>query len=157
MDERPNVDDRAPADVIGALVERVLALAGTWPAWDGKIRIADDRIYTPHKAIRRVTDHMIDHLAQMEAQLAGSAPIRDTWHGSYVTTATDLAPFNEQDLNETRNRLLRLGQLWRVRLAALSDEELDRADGSAYTPREMAFHLAESVFYAEAVGELRPA
>jgi hypothetical protein len=60
-------------------------------------------------------------------------------------------------LNEARNRLLRLGQLWRVRLAALSDQELHRADGSAYTPREMAFHLAESVFYAEAVGELRPA
>jgi hypothetical protein len=156
MDERPSVDGRAPVDVIGDMVQRVLALAGTWLVWDGKIRIADDRIYTPHKAIRRVADHLIDHLAQLEAQLAGTSQIPDTWHGSYVTTAADLVPFYEQDLNEARNRLLRLDQLWRVRLEALSDEELDRADGSAYTPREMAFHVAESVFYAEAVGELRP-
>jgi hypothetical protein len=154
MDERPNVDERAPADVIGGMVERVLALAGTWLAWDGKIRIAEDRIYTPHKAIRRVTDHLIDHLAQLEAQLAGSPPIPDTWHGSYVTTEADLAPFYEQDLNEAQNRLLRLDQLWRLRLSALSDEVLDRGDASAYTPREMAFHVAESAFYAEAVGEL---
>jgi len=31
----PTVDDRHPADVVTAMVEQVLALATSWPAWDG--------------------------------------------------------------------------------------------------------------------------
>jgi hypothetical protein len=38
---------------------------------------ADDRVYTPHKAIRRVADHMIDHLAQLEAHVSGAEPLPD--------------------------------------------------------------------------------
>ncbi len=151
-DERPNVDDRDPADAITEMVEEVLELARTWPAWDGEPCPADDRIYTPHKAIRRVADHMLDHLAQLEAHLAGSTPIPDRWHGSFVTTAADMAPFSEEDVNEAANRLMRLAELWRLSLAVVSEPELDRADGDAYTPREMAFCAAGSAYYAEAVG-----
>jgi hypothetical protein len=150
--ERPAVDNRAPADAITEMVERVLALARTLPAWNGRPCVGDDRIYTPHKAIRRVSDHMIDHLAQFEAHIAGSQPVPDTWYGSYITTEADLAPFYEQDVNEARNRLLRLADVWKLRLATLSESELDRAEGDAYTPREMAFCVAASAFYAEAVG-----
>jgi hypothetical protein len=150
--ERPKIDQRPPADAISEMVETVLDLARTWPAWDGTPCAGEDRIYTPHKAIRRVTDHMIDHLAQLEAHVAGASSVPDTWHGSYMTTVADMAPFYEQDFIEAQNRLLRLAQLWRLRLAAMADEELDAADGENYTPREMAFCAAGSSFYAEAVG-----
>lgn len=72
-----------------------------------------------------------------------------------MTTPADLAQFTPEDLDEARSRLERLAQLWRLRLAAIPLEELDRADGDAYTPREMAFCVVDSTYYADAVGEPR--
>jgi hypothetical protein len=66
------------------------------------------RIYTPHKAIRRVADHLVDNLAELEARLAGYPTEPDTWHGSMVTTPADLATFTAEDLDEARSRLRRL-------------------------------------------------
>jgi hypothetical protein len=134
------------------MVEGVLELARTWTAWDGRPCPSGDRIYTPHKAIRRVADHLLDHLAQLESHLAGSDPVPDGWLGSYVTTQADLASFFEQDVNEATNRLRRLAAIWRLRLTAFSQGDLDRAEGDAYTPREMAFCAVGSKVYAEAVG-----
>jgi hypothetical protein len=153
-EERPNVDDRDPAGAVEQMVAHVLELAKTWGAWDGRPLPMDDRVCTPHKAIRRVADHMIDHLAQLEAHVARTEPLPDRWHGSAITTATDLAPFGPEDLDEARSRLERLAQLWRVRLTAIAPAELDRAEGDAYTPREMAFCVAGSAYYADAVGAL---
>lgn len=153
-DPRPQTDGRPPAEVVAGMVEAVLHLVDTWPAWDGRPRPVDDRVYTPHKAVRRVADHMIDHLAEVEARLAGQPTIPDRWHASAITTSADLAPFTEADCEEAHSRLERLAQIWRVRLGALDDQTLDRSDGDAWTIREVAFHLAESVYYAEAVGDL---
>ena len=153
-DERPEVDDRDPADAVEEMVAQVLRLAETWGAWDGRPIPIDDRVYTPQKAIRRVADHLVDHLAQLEAHVAGLEPLPDRWRGSYITTPADLAPFGPDDLDEARCRLERLAQLWRIRLAAIPPAELDRADGDAYTPREMAFCAAGSTYYADAIGEL---
>ena len=52
------------------------------------------------------------------------------------------------------SRLERLAQPWRLRLAAIPPQELDRAEGDAYTPREMASCAVGSRYYA-AVGESR--
>lgn len=153
-DDRPTTDDRDPADVVTAMVDHVLALMDTWPAWDGAPRRADDRVYTPHKAVRRVADHLIDHLAEIEARLAGVPTIPDRWHASAVTTPSDLAAFGVDDRDEAHSRLARLAQVWRVRLRSLDDERLDRRDGDAWTIREIAFHVAESASYADAVGDL---
>ncbi len=153
-DERPEVDERDPADAVAQMVAHVLELAETWGGWDGRPVPIDDRVYTPHKAIRRTADHLLDHLAQLEAHSACVEPLPDRWHGSAVTTASDLAPFGPQDLEEARSRLERLAQLWRLRLAAIAPDELDRAEGDAYTPREMAFCAAGSTYYADAVGAL---
>ena len=90
-----NIDDPATATDPGATVERatsrVLELAGTWLGWDGHPRLSEegDRIYTPHKVIRRYGDHLIDHLAEVEARLAGVPSRRDGWHGSLVTVDSD--------------------------------------------------------------------
>ncbi|MEV6966797.1 hypothetical protein AB0M47_16945 [Hamadaea sp. NPDC051192] len=151
----PLTDDRTPSSVVTGLVDDVLALAETWPAWDGTPRPSGDRVYTPHKAIRRVADHLVDHLAELEATLAGVDPLPDHWHASAVTTAADLAEFTAEDLAEARSRLTRLAEIWRLRLDSLTDDELDKSTGG-WSPRELAFHVAESVYYAEVVGNLAP-
>jgi hypothetical protein len=152
-DDTPITDDRDPAQVIEDAVEHALRRAETWPAWDGLPIAAEDRIYTPHKAIRRIADHLLDHLAELEARLAGQAPLPDHWHASAVTTPADLAPFTPEDLNEARSRLTRLAQIWSLRLRAVKDERLDRVEAGAWTLRQVVFHL-DSTFYADAVGDL---
>ncbi|MFF5480281.1 hypothetical protein ACFY5C_23485 [Streptomyces sp. NPDC012935] len=144
----------APADAVTAMVDHVLTLAATWPNWDGTLARVDDRVYTPHKAIRRVADHLIDHLAELEARLAGEQPRPDHWHASGITTEADLAPFTPQDLDEARSRLTRLARIWANRLDALSDDQLDDSPGDGWTFREIARHLEGSTYYADAVGDL---
>jgi hypothetical protein len=154
-DDRPTTDDRHPADLITGMVDHVLELAATWTGWDGTPSITDDdRAYTPHKAIRRVADHLIDHLAEMEARVGGVPTIPDRWHASATTTAADLAPFTADDLDEARSRLTRLAQIWDVRLHGLPSERLDQSEPGQWTLREVAFHLAESSYYADAVGRI---
>lgn len=153
-EDRTQTDDRDPAEVVTGMVDHVLALVDTWTGWDGVPRAVDDRVYTPHKAVRRVADHMVDHLAEIEARLAGEPTIPDRWHASAITTEADLAPFTADDRDEAHSRLERLAQVWRVRLRSLDDERLDRRDGDAWSIREIAFHVAESAYYADSVGVL---
>src|SRR3982750_2853616 len=113
MTEHPQ---QPPAQAVTGMVGHVLALAETWTAWDGRPLAVDDRVYTPHKAIRRVADHLVDHLAELEARLATQEPQPDHWHASVTTTPADLAPFTTEDLDEARSRLVRLGRIWADRL-----------------------------------------
>ncbi|MGW5563511.1 hypothetical protein ACWEWD_08835 [Streptomyces tendae] len=144
----------APADAVTGMVGHVLALAATWTRWDGTPAHVDGRVYTPHKAVRRVADHMVDHLAELEARLAGEETQPDHWHASLVTTDADRAAFTAEDLDEARSRLTRLARIWANRLEALTDEQLDHSPGAGWSFRELAAHLAESVYYADAVGDL---
>ena len=152
--ERPITDDRDLEEAITAMVLRALQLATTWTRWDGQPLLVDGRDFTPHKAMRRIADHMVDHLAQLDSHLAGVESLPDEWHGSAITTPCDLAPFGEEDLAEARSRLTRLAQVWRLRLHSIPEDDLDRAQGDGYTPREMAFCALESIAYAEAIGDL---
>jgi hypothetical protein len=144
-----------PAQCIADAVDRTLALARTWLAWDGRPRLSEggDRLYTPHKAIRRITDHLIDHLAEVEALLGGAATIPDHWHGSLVTLAGDWASFTEADLNEAQQRLLRLASIFTLRFAAAGPREWDRPHHPNMSLREIAEHVG-SAWYAEQVGDL---
>jgi hypothetical protein len=158
-DPGPQVDDRHPADVVTGMVDHVLRMAATWPEWDGRpieIPVEDEppRTYTPHKAIRRVADHLVDHLAELEARLAGRPTEPDHWHASAITTPADLAAFTPDDLDEARSRLRRLALIWDVRLRSLSEQQLNERAGDAWTLRQLAFHLAQSAFYADSVGVL---
>lgn len=152
-------DDLTGADDPGAEVERatarVLELATTWLGWDGVPRVAEGggRIYTPHKAIRRYADHLIDHHAQVEALLAGVQPRPNGWYESRVTTPADLAPFGEVDLVEATERLTRLSRSFRLRLLSAGPDEWDRPRGEEWTLREIAAHIGDA-WYAEQVGDL---
>ncbi|MGX5186880.1 hypothetical protein ACWKT5_29980 [Streptomyces avermitilis] len=141
-----------PAATVVSMVDHVLGLAATWTAWDGKPAHVDDRVYTPHKAIRRVTDHLIDHLAELEARLVGEEPQPDHWHASASTTEADLAPFTPEDLDEARSRLTRLARIWANRLGTLTEGQLDDSPGQGWSFRRLAEHLGESTYYADAVG-----
>lgn len=143
-----------PDQAVTAMVDHVLVLAATWPNWDGTLARVDGRVYTPHKAIRRVADHLVDHLAELEARLVGEVPQADHWRASAVTTEADLARFTQEDLDEARSRLTRLARIWANRLDALSEEQLDDSPGEGWSFREIARHLEGSTYYADAVGDL---
>jgi hypothetical protein len=143
-----------PAEVVPDMIARVLVMAETWTKWNGKPVETEGRVMTPIKAIRRVTDHTIDHLAEAQARINGKNPLRDQWHHSANTTPSDLASFTEDDLNEATERLNRLSQMWHIVFEHLSDEQLDAQVDGAMTLREIADHAAESIAYAEAIGTL---
>ena len=149
------IDDTNPGAAVAAGVARTLELARTWLAWDGRPRMAEDgeRLYTPHKAIRRYTHHLIDHLAEIEALLGGVESRPDEWHASTVTVPADLAPFTESDLNEARQSLPRLGDLYVHRLAAAGPAEWDKPRDPHWTIRAIAEHVG-SPWYAEQVGKI---
>jgi hypothetical protein len=133
------------------MVEHVLEVAETWPGWSPGELEPDPGIFTPHKAIRRVTDHLIDHLAEVVARLDGIETIPDRWHASSVTTSADMAPFGAADLDEARSRLSRLALMWSLLLDGLTPAQLDDSPGEGWTFRQIAFHVAESDYYADAV------
>ena len=148
-------------ELVDGGVQRTLELARTWLAWDGRPCVGEDpeRIYTPHKALRRYTDHLLDHLAHVECLLAGVETVPDGWRGSFVTLETDWGHFTEADLDEARQRLLRLALLYRTRLTAIGPDEWERNRGDGeWTIRQIVEHVAEP-WYAEQVGDLsrRPA
>jgi hypothetical protein len=150
-DQPPN-----PAALLQASTKRTLELAATWLAWDGRPRVSEegDRVYTPNKAIRRSVDHLIDHLAETQALLAGEDTEADRWHGSVITLASDWAPFTEAELVEAQQRLRRLTSTFASVLTSAGPTEWSRARGASWTLQEIVEHVA-SPWYAEQVGNLR--
>jgi hypothetical protein len=157
LTENAAVVTASPAQGIADAVERTLALASTWTEWDGEPRASKDgeRAYTPNKVLRRQADHLTDHLAEVEALLAGVATEPDHWHASMVTLASDLAPVTEEDLNEAGQRLRRLARLFVLRYAAAGPQAWDAPREPNWTLREIAEHLS-SAWYAEQLGSLTP-
>jgi hypothetical protein len=144
-----------PGEPVAEAVQRSLKYVVTWPAWDGVPRTSDDdRIFTPHKAVRRIADHLIDHLAEVEALLAGVPTQPDEWHASALTSAADLAPFTEEDVREAEQRLNRLARTFVLRYAALDPAEWDKDRTPNWTLREIAEHLTDLDWYAAQVGDL---
>jgi hypothetical protein len=145
----PADDVTAP---IAAAVNEVLAIAESWLGWDGRPVLHDGNAWTPHKAMRRVTDHLLDHLAEIECRLAGLPTVPDEWHGRRVTTDADFARFTEVDLDEATSRLTRIAACYRARLRDVDAEALDAASGDAWSLRQVVEHVADVTFYAKAVG-----
>jgi hypothetical protein len=145
-----------PGDAVVEAVRRSLALVDTWIHWDGRPCVSEDgdRVYTPAKAVRRIADHLIDHLAEVEAMLAGVETQPDAWHGSLVTIESDWARFTELDRNEAHQRLPRLARTFALRLAAAGPDEWHRPRGDGWTLREISDHRTGVLWYAEQVGDL---
>jgi hypothetical protein len=147
-----------PGRLVADSVEACLEIAATWHAWDGRpvARTVDGRpnTWTPAKALRRVTDHLIDHLQQVEALLAGVPSIPDAWHGRFATLDADWARFTEADYDEACSRLRRLGRWYVLRYETAGAAAWDEPRGGDWTLREIAEHVAGVRYYAEQVGAL---
>ena len=141
-------------DVVPDAVDEVLSIARTWLAWDGRPVRHDENAWTPHKALRRVADHLLDHLAEIDCRLAGLPTVPDRWHGRTVTTDADFARFTETDLDEATSRLTRLAACYRARLVTLPPATLDDTPGEGWTIREIVAHVADVTYYAKAMGRL---
>ena len=154
--KRPDTDERDVAALIPASVAEVLEMAETWLGWDGRPVCRNGNAWTPHKALRRVGDHLLDHLAEIECRLAGVATQPDQWHGRMITTDADFARFTEADLDEATSRLTRFAACYRARLGGLDAETLDvRPDDATWTIREVAHHVSHVTAYARMMGTLR--
>ncbi len=147
-DDSPDTDNRDVRELIPEAVEEILSRAGTWLAWDGRAVYADGNAWTPHKALRRVTDHLIDHLTELECRRAGLASPPDQWHGRRLTFDADFARFTEAELDEATSRLRRLALCYRAHLSALTDSELDAAASTGWTIRQIVHHVANVTYYA---------
>jgi hypothetical protein len=149
-DAPPDDDDRDPATLVEAAVTDVLARAERWLGWDGRPVFADGNAWTPHKVLRRVADHLLDHLAELECRLAGQRTIPDRWHGRMATTDADFARFTEIDLDEATSRLTRFAACYRARLSTVDAETLDAAPGDGgWTLRQMVHHVSHVTAYAD--------
>lgn len=136
------------SDDVSAAVDEVLEIARTWLLWDGRPVEHDGNVWTPHKALRRVADHLIDHLAEIDCRRAGLPTLPDHWHGRTVTTDADFARFTEVDLNEATSRLTRLAACYRARTTT------DPLPGEGWSLPEIIEHVANVTYYARAVGRL---
>ena len=151
----PVVDDRELAPLVPAAVADVLAIAETWLGWDGRPVYREGNAWTPLKALRRVADHLLDHLAEIECRLAGQLTLPDRWHGRMVTLEADFARFTEVDLDEATSRLSRLGACYQARISQVDAEALDaRPAAEVWTIREIVHHVSEVTMYAEMIGRL---
>jgi hypothetical protein len=146
--------DNNPALAVVAAVETCLTYAETWLAWDGRPAVSEGNVWTPAKAARRIQDHLIDHLAEVEALLAGEPPLDTPWHGRAVTLDSDWARFTETDLAEARARWPRLAQAYAHRYATVPDA-WDTPRDPNWTLRRIAGHVAGITWYAEQVGAFR--
>jgi hypothetical protein len=153
--ERPAVDDRDPASLIPAAVVDVLDVAETWLGWDGRPICREGNAWTPHKVMRRVADHLLDHLAEIECRLADQPSLPEQWHGRMITTEADFARFTEADLDEATSRLTRLSACYQARIGGLHSQILDDRPGEdIWTIREVVHHVAHVTAYADLIGRL---
>jgi hypothetical protein len=140
---RRDPDRAEPDELILEATEDALARAEAWIGWNGAGRMSLGSAWTPHKIMRRISDHLVDHLCQLEARVASMEPVPDTWRGRSVTLGSDWAPFTEQDLDEATARIRRLAQVLAMRLLAVRDD-WDAPAGDEWTLRQIAEHVAEA-------------
>jgi hypothetical protein len=152
---RPDVDDRDVALLIPTAVSQVLDTAETWLGWDGAPIRREGNAWTPHKALRRVADHLLDHLTEIQCRIAGLPTLPDRWHGRMITTDADFARFTEIDLDEATSRLNRLAACYQAILQGRDAAVLDeRPAEQVWTVREVVHHVSHVTAYADTIGRL---
>jgi hypothetical protein len=116
--------------------------------------------YTPRKSLRRVLDHALDHLNQIDQWVAwqrhGVVPTpTDGWVPSTVTLPEDLLPLHRADLDAWLWRIDQAVRLVVQRTEALTPAELDWLPPDGGWPlRRVLHHLARSErLYAASLDE----
>jgi hypothetical protein len=143
-----NFEVPAPPPIEDAMRDAVgdcLAAAETWLGWNGQTQVGLGSVWTPNKVLRRVADHFVDHLAQIEALLAGVQAPEIHWLGRAVTLDSDWGRFSESDLREARARIERLGAIFVLRVRALDADEYRRPRDDSWTIAEITDHVIEGI------------
>lgn len=119
--------------------------------------------YTPRKILRRILDHTLDHLNQVDQWLVWqNHTIRpmptDGWADSATTLPDDVLPLEPADLEAWLWRIDLVNHLMAERVAALTQAQLDwAAPDEGWTIRHICHHLAHGeVFYAVWLDEALP-
>ncbi len=119
--------------------------------------------YTARKILRRVLDHALDHLNQIEQwrrwQEQGSVPVpTDGWASSGETFAEDLQPLSAAELAAWLWRIDLTVELVAQQAEALSETQLDwTPPDDSWTLRRMLRHLAlGELYYAAWLDEPLP-
>ena len=133
----------SPDELVLLSTEDALERAAGWIGWNGRSTLSLGNAWTPNKALRRITDHLVDHIAQVECRFGGEAPVADPWRGRSVTLESDWARFTENDLDEAAARLRRLAQILALRLRVMRDQ-WDADAGEEWSLRAIAQHLADA-------------
>ncbi len=122
-----------------------------------------DWAYTPRKALRRVLDHVLDHLNQIDQWLVwrrdGVTPTpTDGWTPSQVTLPEDRLALASEDLEAWLWRIDQATRLFIQRVARLSTDELDwQPPDGGWSLRRVAHHVArDEVFYAASLDNALP-
>ena len=116
--------------------------------------------YTPRKVLRRVLDHALDHLNQIDQWLTwrrdGVVPIpTDGWVPSTVTLPDDRLPLDRRDLDAWLWRIDQAARLLHQRAAGLTQDELDWLPPDGGWPlRRVLHHVARSeLLYSASLDE----
>jgi len=119
--------------------------------------------YTPRKPLRRVLDHALDHLNQIDQwqrwRRDGVVPVpTDGWVPSTVTLPEDRLPLTAADLDAWLWRIDQALLLLTQRAAGLSDDDLDwQPPDGGWPLRRVLHHVARSeVLYAASFDEALP-
>src|SRR5438552_2021891 len=119
--------------------------------------------YTPRKPLRRVLDHALDHLNQIDQwhrwRRDGLAPTpTDGWAPSTVTLPEDRSPLTPTDLDAWLWRIDQAMRLLTQRAAALGQDELDwQPPDGGWPLRRVLHHVARSeLLYAASFDEALP-
>jgi hypothetical protein len=119
--------------------------------------------YTPRKPLRRVLDHALDHLNQIDQwqrwRRDGVVPIpTDGWAPSTVTLPEDRLPLTTTDLDAWLWRIDQAMRLLTQRAAGLSDDDLDwQPPDGGWPLRRVLHHVARSeLLYAASFDEALP-
>ena len=116
--------------------------------------------YTPRKILRRVLDHALDHLNQIDQWLVwrrdGVVPTpTDGWVPSTVTLPDDRLPLAQSDLDVWLWRIDQAARVLLQRAAALSEAELDwQPPDGGWPLRRVLHHVARSeLLYSASLDE----
>src|SRR5205809_5615579 len=125
--------------------------------------VVESYTYTPRKPLRRVLDHALDHLNQIDQwqqwRRDGVVPTpTDGWVPSTVTLPEDRLLLTAADLDAWLWRIDQAMRLLVQRAAALGEEELDWLPPDGGWPlRRVLHHVARSeVLYAASFAEALP-
>jgi hypothetical protein len=160
-DQPPDAEVRSP--MTNQLFERLTRPADPTRAKRIDYTAVKSYTYTPRKPLRRVLDHVLDHLNQIDQwqrwRRDGVIPTpTDGWAPSTVTLPEDRLPLTAVDLEAWLWRIDQAVRLLVQRAATLSDDELDWQPPDCGWPlRRVLHHVARSeLLYAASFDEALP-